>query len=75
MLYYYLSKFICKVPIAKYVWKPVLATGIMTVFMSVVNINIFILVLISAILYLGLLILFKTFSEGDVYLIKKLVAR
>ncbi len=34
MLYYYLSKFICKVPIAKYVWKPVLATGIMTVFMS-----------------------------------------
>ncbi|HOI72269.1 MAG TPA: flippase [Methanobacterium sp.] len=75
MLYYYLSKFICKVPIAKYVWKPVLATGIMTVFMSVVNINIFILVLISAILYLGLLILFKTFSESDVYLIKKLVAR
>lgn len=75
LLYYYLSKFICKVPIVKYVWKPALATGIMAVFMSVVNLNIFILVLTSTILYLGLLILFKTFSEGDIDLIKKLMAR
>ena len=75
LLYYYLSKFICKVPIQKYVWKPALATVIMAIFMTVVNLNIFILVPTSAILYLGLLILFKTFSEEDVELIKKLATR
>lgn len=75
LLYYYLSKLICYVPIGKYVWKPALATIIMAVFMSVTNLNIFILVPTSTILYLGLLILFKTFSDGDIDLIKKLVAR
>lgn len=75
LLYYYLSKFICNVPIGKYVWKPAIATIIMAVFMSVTNLNIFILVPTSTIIYIGLLILFKTFSDGDIDLIKKLVAR
>lgn len=75
LLYYYLSKLICQVPIQKYVWKPALATVIMTVFMIVTNLNIFILVPISSILYLGLLFLFKTFSQEDIQLIKKLIAK
>lgn len=75
LLYYYLSKFICKVPIQRYVWKPALATFIMAVYMSIINLNIFVLVLTASILYLGLLILFKTFSNGDINLIKKLVTK
>ncbi|HEX3013156.1 MAG TPA: flippase, partial [Methanobacterium sp.] len=65
MLFYYLSKFICKVPLHKLIWKPALATVIMSLFMISVHLNIFIIVLIAAAMYFALLILFKTFSKGD----------
>lgn len=75
LLFYYMSKLICKVPLQKFVWKPALATAIMALFMIVVDLNIFVLVLISIIIYFGLLILLKTFSKGDIDLIRKLVEK
>jgi len=73
LLFYYLSKFICKVPIQKFLWKPALATALMAFFMILVHLNIFVLILLASIIYFGLLILFKTFSKGDLDLIRKLV--
>ncbi len=75
MLFYYLSKFICKVPLQKFVWRPVLATVIMSLFMISVHLNIVVQVLLAIIIYLALLIPFKTFSEGDLNIIRKLVER
>ena len=75
MLFYYLSKFICKVPLHKLIWKPTLATVIMSVFMISVHLNIFIMVLLAIVIYFALLILFKTFSKGDRDIIRKLVEK
>jgi O-antigen/teichoic acid export membrane protein len=73
LLFRYLSKFICKVPLQKFILKPVIATCIMALFMILVHLNIFILVLMATILYFALLILFKMFSKDDFDLIRKLV--
>lgn len=75
MLFYYLSKFICKVPLHKLMWKPAIATVIMSVFMISIHLNIFIMVLLATAIYFALLILFKTFSKGDRDIIKKLVEK
>ena len=75
MLFYYLSKFICKVPLHKLIWKPTIATGIMSVFMISVHLNIFIMVLLATAIYFALLILFKTFSKGDLNIIRKLIEK
>jgi O-antigen/teichoic acid export membrane protein len=75
MLFYYLSKFICKVHLHKLIWKPALATVIMSLFMISVHLNIFITVLLATIIYFALLILFKTFSKGDYNIIRKLVEK
>ncbi|MEL7671344.1 flippase [Methanobacterium sp.] len=75
MLFYYLSKFICKVPLHRLIWKPALATVIMSLFMISVHLNIFITVLLATIIYFALLILFKTFSKGDYNIIRKLVEK
>ena len=75
MLFYYLSRFICKVPIHKLIWKPTLATVIMSVFMISVHLNIFITVLLAVAIYLALLILFKTFSKGDIDIVRNLVEK
>lgn len=75
MLFHYLSRFICKVPLHKFIWKPALATVVMSLFMISVHLNIFVSVLLAIIIYLALLIPFKTFSEGDLNIIKKLIER
>jgi O-antigen/teichoic acid export membrane protein len=75
MLFYYLSKFICKVPLHKLIWKPALATVIMSLFIISVHLNIFITVLLATVIYFALLILFKTFSKGDYNIIRKLVEK
>ncbi len=75
MLFYYLSRFICKVPIHKLIWKPALATVIMSLFMISVHLNIFITVLLATAIYFALLILFKTFSKWDYDIIRKLVEK
>lgn len=75
MLFYYLSKFICKVPLHKLIWKPSIATVIMSLFMISVHLNIIIRVLFATAIYFALLILFKTFSKGDINIFRKLVEK
>lgn len=75
MLFYYLSQFICKVPLHKLIWKPALATVIISLFMISVHLNTFVIVLLAIALYFALLILFKTFSKRDIDIIRKLVEK
>jgi O-antigen/teichoic acid export membrane protein len=71
--FYYLSNFIYKIEIKNIVLKPLLATVIMSLFLILVQINFFILIIIATILYLGLLLVFKTFEKDDYDIFKKLV--
>ena len=72
-LYHYSSILICKINLKSYIFKPVLATIIVCLFALKFDLNIFIVIIISSILYLGLLIGFKTFSKQDIDIFKKLI--
>jgi O-antigen/teichoic acid export membrane protein len=75
LLFRYLSRFIYKIPLHKVVWRPALATVIMSLFMISVPLNIIAKVLVAIIIYFALLVPFKTFSEGDRDIIRKLIER
>jgi O-antigen/teichoic acid export membrane protein len=72
-LYYYSSILICKLNLKNYIAKPALATIIVSLFVLKFDLNIFLIIIISSILYLGLLVIFKTFSKQDIDIFKKLI--
>jgi O-antigen/teichoic acid export membrane protein len=74
-LYHYSSILICKINLKSYIFKPVLATIIVCFLALKFDLNIFIVIIISLILYLVLLIGFKTFSKQDIDIFKKLINR
>jgi O-antigen/teichoic acid export membrane protein len=75
LCYYFLSKFIYKIPIYKFIAKPIMASAIMGLFiLSFVKMNFFLLVCISIVVYLGMLILLRTFSKEDLNLFKQIVS-
>lgn len=72
LFFYFLSQYICKIPLQRIVIKPAIASLIMGLFIMLVNINIFILVPMATIVYLASLILLKTFSEDDIKIFKQI---
>jgi len=71
LFFRFLSKFIYKIQIHKYILKPIMASTIMGLFIfSFTRMNIFLLVCISIVIYFGVLILLKTFSKKDIILFK-----
>lgn len=72
--YYYLSKLVCTIQIRKIMFKPIIASIIMGLFiLYFVKINLFILILVAIIIYMGILICLKTFSKTDHDLVKQLI--
>ncbi len=55
--------------------KPVIASIIMALFIISVHINVILVILISTIIYFGVLILLKEFSEEDINLFKQIIHR
>lgn len=75
LCYHFLSKFVYKIQIHKFVTKPLMASIIMGIFvLYTVEMNLFLLVCISIVVYFGLLIIFKTFSNEDLNLLKQLIS-
>ena len=71
LFFRFLSKFIYKIQIHKYILKPIMASTVMGLFIfSFARMNIFLLVCISIVIYFGVLILLKTFSKKDISLFK-----
>lgn len=68
----YLSKFIIKINILKFIFKPAIASLIMGLFILYFNINLFLLIIISTLLYLTILIILKTFNDDDIKLLKQI---
>jgi O-antigen/teichoic acid export membrane protein len=71
--FYYLSRFIYKIQLRSVIIKPILATMIMSLFLLLVHINFLLLIIIATILYLGLLMVFKTFEKDDYDIFERLV--
>jgi hypothetical protein len=65
-----------KIPIFKILLKPAIASLIMgLVIITLTNINILIVILISTIIYFIALYILKTFSEEDITLFKQIIGR
>ena len=65
-----------KIPLKKMFFKPVIACGVMTLFIYYFcYLNLFLLVIFSAIIYFFMLFILKDFSEEDKDIIKKLIKR
>jgi O-antigen/teichoic acid export membrane protein len=75
LCFHYLSKFIGKVPMKNAVTKPLIATMIMSIFLLLFHENFVLSILIATILYLVLLLAFKTFEKEDFDIFKKLTPR
>lgn len=72
LCFYYLSKFINKVPLKNTVVKPAIATVIMSIFLLLFHENLILSIVIATILYLVFLIAFKTFEKDDLYIFERL---
>ena len=64
-----------KIPIFKILLKPVLASLIMGLFIILLNANIILVIVLSTIIYFGVLYILKTFSDDDITLFKKIVGK
>ena len=64
-----------KIPIFKMLLKPLLASLIMGLFIILLSANILLVIMLSTIIYFGVLYILKTFSENDITLFKKIVGR
>lgn len=68
---HYLSKYVCSIQV-KVILKPILATAIMSLFLLVTPLNMYISLILASFIYLGLLILFRAFSQDDYDLIRRI---
>ncbi|MFZ0441658.1 MAG: flippase [Methanobacterium sp.] len=64
-----------KIPIFKILLKPALASLIMGLVIILLNTNIILVIILSTIIYFGVLYILKTFSEDDITLFKKIVGK
>jgi O-antigen/teichoic acid export membrane protein len=76
MYLYYASVNNLKIPLSKIFFKPVIACGVMAIFIYYFNdLNLFLVIFFSVLIYFFILFLLRDFSKEDKYLIKKLIKR
>lgn len=71
--FYYLYRFIHRIQLKSLILKPLCATSIMSIFLLYVHTNLFISIIVASVLYLILLILFKTFKKDDLEIVMELI--
>ena len=74
LFFYYLSKFICKVSIHSVLIKPAIASVIMGLFISIFDINLFLIIPLAAIVYIVSLFILKTFSDEDMNIFRQITS-
>jgi len=74
--YYFTSKLLLKLNLIKITWKPLLSGLIMgTIIYYLKDFNLFLLMVMGFIIYVGLLFLFRSFTEKDKEFVNKLIGR
>ena len=71
--FYLLSKLVCKISIPKLIFRPVIASGVMALFLFFfTRLSLWLLIPLAAVIYFGILILLKAFSREDLNLFKEI---
>lgn len=73
--FYYLSRFIDRIQLKSMLLKPLLATLIMSFFLLYIHIDLFLSIILATVLYLGLLLAFKTFKKDDFDILRGLIPK
>ena len=73
LYFHYISKFICKIKFTDTLIKIIIASGIMSLFIIYASMNLFLVILLAAIIYLLSLILLNTFSKEELNLFKQML--
>ncbi|MBI5680689.1 MAG: flippase [Methanobacterium sp.] len=75
LLYFYIiSKYLCKVSLISILGKPIIASIFMSLVIIFIN-NLFLAIIIGTIVYFGVLVLLKTFTQEDIDLFRQIVKR
>jgi O-antigen/teichoic acid export membrane protein len=73
-LYIFLSKLVCRISIPKLIFRPVIASGLMALFLFFFSgRSLWLLVPLAVIIYFGILFLLRAFSKEDLNLFKEIV--
>ncbi len=73
---HYLSQFVCNINLKKLIWKPTIASIIMGLLIILcINLNLLVIILISTVVYITILIILKTFTSDEIYLVKKIIGK
>lgn len=73
LCFFVLSKSFCSVNIPNVLIKPAIASAVMAVFILTVKTNLFLVIIISIIIYFTVLILIKTFNQEDFDIITQII--
>ena len=71
--FHYISKFICRIKFTDTLIKIIIASGIMGLFIIYASMNLFLVILLAAIIYFVSLILLNTFSKEELNLFKQML--
>ncbi len=74
LLFVFTSRLVCRISIPKLIFRPVIASGLMALFLFFFRgLSLWLLVPLAAIIYFGILILLRAFSKEDLNLFKQVV--
>jgi len=73
--FYVVSQLVSKIKVHRIIFKPIIACLVMALFLYYFKMNLFIAILISTIIYFGVLILLRTFKEEDYDLFRAVLKR
>lgn len=73
--FYVVSKLVTRIEVHKVIFKPVIACLIMALFIIFIKINLFVVIAISIVIYFGVLIALKTFTQEDYDLFRTILSR
>ncbi|NQS88893.1 flippase [Patescibacteria group bacterium] len=72
--FYFVSRFVCKIPAYEYITSPVIASVIMGVLvLFFLKMNLFLIISGSVVVYFGALFLLKTFTKEDYVLFRQII--
>ena len=73
--FHLISKYLCKIKLREVLMKPLIASLVMALFIILVKTNLFVVIAIATIIYFAVLILLKSFSEGDKEIFRQITGK
>lgn len=71
--FHFISKYVSKIKVSRLIWKPLIATAVMCLFIVYVKMNLILEIIIAIIIYFIVIFSIKTFSDYELNLLKDIL--